>query len=250
MLLAYFCSGLLVFVAALPLWMLGLLDQRGSRALPGHITGPYYPGGVWAVATDLAVAVVIVAVTTLAIDWTLRELVGFAISRRLLFLTLALTAWAPALGLHLLAAGGGIAFLATLVVVRWKAVPAPVAGPEPWPWKSFVALLVVSALLIGSYTTFHPLFTAGLGDGSGGAVADVRNNGPGTVTLLGSDFPASVREGPSFAHRGLAGLILPPHASVTLSFRTQCPPPVVHLRYRLFGHTWSEPLPLPTPCPR
>lgn len=246
LLLAYICSGLLLLLGAWPLGALGLLDQGGPRALPGRLTGPYYPGGAWAIATDLSVAAVIVAVTTLAIDWALRGQTGFAVSRRLLFLTLALTGWAPALAIHLLP-GSGVAFATTLVVVRWKASPVAATARDRWPWKLLLVLLVASALLIGSYTTFHPLRTTGLGGGSTGAVAVIRNNGFGTVTLIGSDTPAAVW--PPVLHRHLAGVRLRRHASVMLVFPTQCPPRVVHVRYRLFGRIWSEPIPLPMSCP-
>ena len=215
--------------------------------MPGHITGPYYPGGVWAIVTDLSIAAVILAVMTLSIDWMLRAQSGFAVSRRLLFLTLAVTGWAPALGTHLLLVSGGLAFLATLSIVRWKAELESATTPGVWPWKLSLALLLLTVLLIGSYTTFHPLRTTGLGGGSGSSVAVVSNNGFGTVTLLGIDTLASVWA-PTL-HRHLAGLVLRRHASVTLAFPTQCPPPVVHLRYRLYGRTWSEPLTLPMPCP-
>jgi hypothetical protein len=248
LLLAYFCSGLLLFLGVTPLWVLGLLDQRGARVLPGLITGPYYPGGVWAIATDLSVAAVILAVTTLAIEWTLRWQVGYAVSRRLLFLTLAVTGWAPALGMHPLFASSGLAFVPVLVLVRRRAAPVAVTEPEHWPWKQLVTLLLLSVLLIGSYTTFHPLRTSGLGGGPSGASAVVRNNGLGTVTLIGIDTRAYVW--PALLHRHISGLILRPHTSVMLNFRTQCPPTVVHLRYRLFGRIWSQPLPLPMSCPQ
>jgi len=103
-------------------------------------------------------------------------------------------------------------------------------------------------VLIGSYTTFHPLRTTGLGGGPGGASVVVRNNGLGTVTLVGIDTPAAVW--PGDLHRRVSGLTLSPHASVMLTFRTQCPPTVVHVRYRLFGRVWTQPIPLPMPCPQ
>lgn len=245
LLLAYFCSALLLLLGVTPLWELGLLDQRGSRALPGLITSPYYPGGAWAIATDLSVAAVILAVTMLAIEWILRWQVGYMVSRPLLFLTLAVTGWAPALRMHPLFASSGLAFVEVLVLVRWRASPVAVTEPEQWPWRQLLALLLLSALLIGSYTTFHPLRTTSLGGGPGGADAVVRNNGLGTVTLIGIDT-----RWPTLLHRQIAGVILRPHASVTLGFRTQCPPAVVHLRYRLFGRIWSQPLPLPISCPQ
>ncbi|HZT85883.1 MAG TPA: hypothetical protein VE984_10790 [Gaiellaceae bacterium] len=80
---------------------------------------------MWAIATDLSVAAVILAVTTLAIEWALRLQAGYTVSRRLLFVTLTATGWAPALGIHPLFASSGLAFLAVLVLVRWTAARSP-----------------------------------------------------------------------------------------------------------------------------
>ena len=165
---------------------------------------------------------------------------------------MAVTGWAPYLGFHVLAVSGGASFVSTLVLLRWKAVPTTASEPEPWPVKQLVALLATAAVLVLSYAAFHPLRAAGLGtfsdsNGRREMTIDIRNSGYAGVKIVGVDTPAGTGAFPFF-RQPLAGTAIRPHATLTVLLRPTCPPTVVHIRYRLLGRVWTEPLLLPLAC--
>lgn len=253
LLVGYIWAALLLALPAIALLWLGLVDHNsGPRRPPGLVVAPFYPGGAWAVVTDLAVGAVVIAVTALAIRGSVLRRTGYAIPRRTALAALAVTGWAPYLGFHVLALGGGASFVATLVVLRWKAGPDTASEPEPWPVKQLVLLLATATVLVLSYTAFHPLRTAGLGvfsdsNARTGMTVDVRNSGFADVKIVGADTPAGTGAFPFF-RRPLAGTVIRPHTTLTVLLRTTCPPTVVHLRYSLLGRVWTEPLLLPQAC--
>ena len=253
LLVAYVWAALLLALPAIALLWLGLVDHNsGPRRPPGVVVAPYYPGGAWAVATDLAVGAVVIAVTALAVHGSVLRRTGYAIPRRTALAALAVTGWAPYLGFHVLAVSGGASFVSTLALLRWKAVPATASEPEPWPVKQLVLLLATAAVLVLSYAAFHPLRTAGLGvfsdsNARTGMTVDVRNSGFADVKIVGVDTPAGTGAFPFF-RQPLAGMVIRSHTTLTVFLRKNCPPTVVHLRYRLLGRDWTEPLLLPLAC--
>jgi hypothetical protein len=253
LLVGYVWAALLLALPALVLFWLGLIDHNaGPRRPPGLVVAPYYPGGAWAVVTDLAVGAVVIAVTGLAIHGSVLRRTGYAVPRRVVLAALAVTGWAPYLGFHALALSGGAAFVSTLVLLRWKAAPTAKSEPEPWPVKQLALLIAITAVLVLGYATFHPLRTTGLGvfsdsNGRNGMIMEVRNSGFASVKIVGVDTPATTEAFPLFRRR-LVETVIRPHTKLTIFLRATCPPTVVHLRYRLLGRAWTEPLLLPMAC--
>lgn len=253
LLVAYMWAALLLALPAIALLWLGLIDHNaGPRRPPGLVVAPYYPGGAWAVVTDLAVGAVVITVTALAVHGSVLRRTGYMIPRRTALAALAVTGWAPYLGFHVLALSGGASFVSTLVLLRWKAAPAAMTEPQPWPAKQLALLIATAAVLVLSYAAFHPLRTTGLGvfsdsNGRSGMTIDVRNSGFVDVKIVGVDTPAGSGAFPFF-RRPLAGTAIRPHTTLTVLLRTTCPPTVVHLRYSLLGRVWTEPLLLPLAC--
>ena len=129
--MAYVWAALLLALPAIALLWLGLVDHNsGPRRPPGVVVAPYYPGGAWAIVTDLAVGAVVIAVTALAVHGSVLRRTGYAIPRRTALAALAVTGWAPCLGFHVLAVSGGASFVSTLALLRWKAVPTTASEPE------------------------------------------------------------------------------------------------------------------------
>ena len=253
----YLWAGLILFPAALVPSLLGLIDSNaiGNGAPSGYITAPYYPGGVWAAATGLAAGAVVVAVTALAIKRSLFRRTGYEVRARTAFIVLTITGWAPFLGFHAIAWSGGASLVITTLVLRWESQPATGAGPAPIPWRGLMIAGACAAALLISYGLGHPLRENGWGSAvlpgnltESRFTVDVRNRGVADLELVSLSVPAWAGR-PGYL-RQLEHEVIPTGHTLTITLkRAGCSPKVVHVRYRMLGRTWSQPLVLGQDCP-
>ena len=251
----------IVFVPpAFALLLSGLVDDSGtgSRVPSGFVTWPYYPGGWWAVATDVAIAAVVIGVAAVATQRSLARRTGFHLSRVDAIVAVGLTGWWPLLGVHPLRVSAPLAFLVAVTIVRWRATTENV--DERWPVVPLLAVASVAVAAIGLYVLFHPIrLGAGVGAASFGTgppdheIIQLHNAGFADVTLLGLSVPAGVGTPyglrPAVSLGRIAGTKLRGRGFLWLTLkRAGCPPHVATLRYRLFGRTMSAPIVLRENC--
>jgi hypothetical protein len=252
LLVGYFYAALLLAVPGVVLVLLGLIDRVESRRPPGVVVAPFAPGGVWAVAADLAVGAVVVTVTAVVVQETLVRQTGHRMRREVLGGTIVVTGWAPYLGFHLLAVGCATAFVATLLVARFSSTPALAAEVDPIPVRLLVGTVAVAAVLVLSYSAFHPLREVSLGAFSGsigsGASIDIRNSGVADLTIVSISGPATTGVFPRIS-RPLAGTVIPARKKLTIYLRRRaCEASEIHVRYRMLGREWTQPLLPPKSC--
>ena len=254
-----------MLVFALPVVVLmwvGILDESsgGDRAPRGVITAPYYPGGPWAIVTDLAVAVVVGAVAAVLAQRILARYTGFHLTRLSAAGIVVLTGWWPLFGVHPIRLSGPVAFVVAVAVARYAATEDHVE--MSWPVVPLLTLAGIAASAIVLYVAFHPVRLAGGGGEisfgpepttTSHMIVELRNVGFASIEIQGLSVPAyvGIPGGPHPAatatpltSRRLGG---PQRLLVTLK-RPGCPPNVVSLRYRVFGFGMSEPVVLRQRC--
>ena len=160
-------------LAALALGALGLLNAGAGNVYPrALLAGPFQPYGAWALTANAVIAFAVLAVTTAFVVRSVRERLGERPSPSLVFLTLALTGYAPFLFFSgRLRLSGLIGLFLTAALVRWVALPgrapadllARAAERFPRPadrrslWFLAGAGSVVGVGIVVGYGLLHPL---------------------------------------------------------------------------------------------
>ena len=216
---AYFFVALGLFLAAVPLLLLGLVATRGVTHPRPHALGWPFPGtGTWCVLANAAVTVGILVIAALAIQRSVERRTGHRVAFDRVLLIVAATGISPLAPYSgFLPVAVPIALAVAILLIHAFALDA-----EPLePWRSFAnassrvrvavaaTLVLVAVGVAGSYAVTHPLsvngFTGGESDGSvlraefrpapdGRTVTarhavGLRNNGFADATLLGVRVP-------------------------------------------------------------
>jgi hypothetical protein len=252
LLLGYLWTLVMLAPPVLLLLWLGVVDSGTVSRRPAFpVYGPFYPGGVWAVVTDLGAGAAVVVVATATIARSFLERTGFVIPRWILLTTLGMTGCAPYLGVRLLPIGGTAASLATVVVMRLTARPVPQEGIQYWSLKVFALAFAAALVLLISYGSLHPLRASGGGTWfDGRPMVVLQNAGVADMTLLSASVPARIAgSGAPSRGGGVRGTSVPARHSVSLIVpRSVCGKRAFNLRYRLLGRTWTQPIRVPKVC--
>jgi hypothetical protein len=219
---------------------LGFLDEEQAISTPG----PFPVTGIWSLDADLVLAAVAVLVGAFWIRREVRDAAWRPVSLPIVVGVVALTGYAPMLGLRPVELSGIVALPVSAWLIRRFAVGRD--HPLRLPRRVAAAAALLGLLVVCSYVVFHPLTSGGFGSGgspSGGSFQSVelRNSGFADLRVL------SVTGAP-LVDAGIGGPRLVPPA--TLAARSSawialsgnpCSTRTVTVRFAVLGRTSSRP---------
>jgi hypothetical protein len=246
LLIGELAAAMLISLPLFALARLGLRDPGAALYHSGTATGPFPVNGPWSVAADLELALVVLWVVTTCVCEALRLLGGRDVSSPIVAATIAVTGFAPFFAVHVPRVPAEVGFVVAVVVVHYVAVGR---GDRRIPWRPTVIALAVGLLLPVGYALAHPFRVSAVGTWTMGvganqkprALVALRNGGLTSATLSTVDAP--VRAGNAFRPVPLRGLEVAARHDVRLYFPgSRCAPRTIHLRYRMLGRSFAQPL--------
>jgi hypothetical protein len=108
-------------------------------------------------------------------------------------------------------------------------------------------------VLVSSYAAFHPFREVSFGlftstRGTTHAIVELKNNGFADLTVFSTDVPATTGAFPSF-RQPLEGAIIRGRNQLNVLISAEaCTAGVIHIRYRMLGREWTQPMQVPDRC--